>query len=313
MATLCLARIAWAEGSVTVKADGCGALDVAEIERLVALDLANVIEERKGVRFPPVQIACGDGSMRIVVDDPVTAKKLERELPLPNAKGRERTMALAISQLFLTSWTELLLPPPPKPVGPPPQAQGATAARAIAKKTVAPAVSRVTGELGLFGGAHGRDLAHTWIALASSLRAGVVIDQRFHLFALGGFETGSASRGLGSVEVSLATVGVGVGWRAPRRGVLSFDAALTGSLAYARIDGRANEGFVGAGGTGTGVDLAALLGPAFVFGAVRIGLELHGGVTFPQLVGDVRGDAPVRASGPWIGGGASLAIALGGG
>ncbi len=105
---------------VPVGAEGCGALDLAEVERVLALELAHLLSEKSSVTLPKVRITCAGAEMRIRVDDPVTGKTLERTLPMPTEpKGRERTMALAISQLFLTSWLELLSPAPkevPAPV-----------------------------------------------------------------------------------------------------------------------------------------------------------------------------------------------------
>ncbi|MGZ3423470.1 MAG: hypothetical protein ACXVEF_01995 [Polyangiales bacterium] len=295
-----------ARAELTVEAKGCE-LDVKEVERLLAIELASVIEERKAP-FPPVQVTCSAGSMTIVVDDPVTAKKLERTLPAPkpSEKGRERTFALAISQLFLTSWGELILPPPPEPVGPPKEAKGSVAATAIVKKKVVEARGPAL-EVSLFGGAHGRDLEHAYVDAATSLRAGVVFDERWRVFVIGAWETGSASRNRGTVEVSIASLGGGIGWRSPRVGALAFDAALTASFAWARLDGRpGSEATFANGGSGTGAELMIALGPTFLFGPLRIGAELQGGVLVPTIAGDVAGDASVRASGLFVGGGLTV-------
>jgi hypothetical protein len=295
-----------AQAELTVEAKGCD-LDVKEVERLLAIELASVIEERKSP-FPPVQVTCGAGTMTIVVDDPVTAKKLERTLPAPkpHEKGRERTFALAISQLFLTSWGELILPPPPEPVGPPPQAQGSIAAKKVVQKKVTVARGPAL-EVQLFGGAHGRNLEHAFVDFSSAIRAGVVLDERWRAFVVGGWESGRASRNRGTVEVTVTSIGAGFGWRSPRASTLVLDASLSASFAWARLDGRpGSEATFADGGSGSSAELMLAVGPTFLLGPLRIGAEAHGGLMFPTISGDVAGDAPVRASGLVVGGGLTI-------
>jgi hypothetical protein len=303
-ATLGVTTIARAE--LTVEAKGCE-LDTKEVERLLAIELASVLEERKSP-FPPVQVTCSDGAMTIVVDDPVTAKKLERTLPAPkpHEKGRERTFALAISQLFLTSWGELVLPPPPEPVGPPPRAQGSIAAKKIVQRKVVASRGPAL-EVQLFGGGHGRDLDHAYVDFASAIRAGVVLDERWRAFVVGGWESGRASRNRGTVEVTVTSIGAGFGWRSPRASSLVLDASLSASFAWARLDGRpGSEATFADGGSGSSAELMLAVGPTFLLGPLRLGAEAHAGLMFPTVAGEVAGDAAVRASGLLVGGGLTI-------
>lgn len=101
-------------GQLHVEVTECGALDAGEVERLLRIELLVVTQEiRSG---PPLEVAlrCAAPTMSIAVADPLTGKRLSRDVPLPPEEpGRERVVALAIAQLFAASWLELLLPSPP--------------------------------------------------------------------------------------------------------------------------------------------------------------------------------------------------------
>jgi len=294
-----------ASAAVRVEVDGCGSIDVPEIERLVALDLASVVDEHKDA-FPPARVTCDGGKMRIVIEDPVTDKRLERQLPAPKPgeKGRERTFALAISQLYLTSWMELVMQPPPEPVGPPKDAPGATEARAVVvKKTTVAAVRTWDGEVLLGFALRAPD------ALGAHLRASVGGAWRATVVA--SWETLRVERDRGHVDATLATLGLGAMWRSARVGSLVLDARATASIVFARLDGRdGRAGTVAGGGAGTGYDLGAAVGPTFLAGPFRIGAEASAGWIGPDLKGEVSGEDPVRLDGLHWGG--AVFVGLGG-
>jgi hypothetical protein len=115
---------------VVVQAEGCEGLAQAEVARLLDLELAMVTTEiRSG---PPLEVGlrCAGERLTITVLDPLTRKRLERDVPAPAPEpGRERVVALAVSQLFAASWLELLSatpPPPPPPDEPAPPSRAPT-------------------------------------------------------------------------------------------------------------------------------------------------------------------------------------------
>lgn len=304
LAMVCFAGRARAAG-VSVEAEGCGTLDTSEVERLVALDLASVIDERQGP-FPPVRVTCAGNKMRITIEDPVTAKKLERELPLPTGKGRERTFALAISQLYLTSWAELVMPPPPEPVGPPKEASGSKAATAIITKKIMPpptwGADAILGvNLRLRGGQGLNDVGGGFRAMAFS-------PSGFGAFVSAGYESLRVERSRGNVDATLASIGVGAAFRS--RGMLAIDARAGVSLVFVRVDGRpSNERTVSGGGLGTAIDVSAALGPTVLVGPFRLGIEGQVGYLLPRVTAEVRGEDSVSLHGAWMG--ASAFVGLG--
>lgn len=303
VAVTCTALRARADG-ISVEAEGCGSLDVKEVERLVTLDLAAVLDERKD-GFPPAKVTCVGNKIRILIEDPVTAKRLERELPAPKEKGRERTFALAISQLYLTSWAELALPPPPEPVGPPPNEAGSKAATTIIKKKVAPppswnAEGILAGSLRSRGGHGLNDLGGTFRALALSPTG-------FGVFVSAGYEAMRVERVRGNVDASIASIGLGGAYRTP--GMLAIDARAGVSLVFVRVDGRpGSERTIAGGGLGTAIDIAAAIGPTLLVGPFRLGVEGQFGFLVPRVTADVRGEDPVSFHGAWIGGSAFVGL-----
>jgi hypothetical protein len=284
---------------IRVEAEACGLLDLNEVERLVALDLASVIDERKD-SFPPARVICleKEKKLRIVIEDPITEKKLERTLPLPGGKGRERTFALAISQLYLTSWAELTLPPPPEPVGPPPNAAGSKAAVAIVQKKVVPpptwsADAILSVSLRLRGG-HGLN------DVGGAFRAVALSPSGFGGYVTASFESMRVERTRGNVDASLASIGAGGEYRS--RGMLAIDARAGLNLVFVRVDGRpTNERTISGGGLGTALDLSAALGPILSVGPFRLGVEGQVGVLVPRVTAEVRGEDSVSLHGPWVG------------
>ena len=98
-----------APSRVVVQAEGCEGLAPEEVGRVLDLELSMVTTEiRSG---PPLEVglACAGERLTITVLDPLTRKRLERDVPAPAPEpGRERVVALAVSQLFAASWLELL-------------------------------------------------------------------------------------------------------------------------------------------------------------------------------------------------------------
>jgi len=297
-----------ARAELGVEIEGCGEVDRDEIERLVALDLASVIEERKAP-FPPARVVCDGAKMKIVVDDPVTAKHLERELPAPIGKGRERTFALAISQLYLTSWLELAMRPPSEPVGPPKDAPGSRAARTIAAKKVEPAP---TWSADAMLGISLRSRAGLGLDdLAGVFRASAYLPNGLGAFILASTESLRVARDRGNVDVTFDSIGVGGAYRSHQ--TLAFDARVGAHLVFARVDGRpSGDRTVASGGSGTALDLALAAGPTLIAGPFRIGVEGQLGYLVPGVTAEVRSEEPVHLHGLWFGGGVHVGLGLGG-
>lgn len=295
---------------VPVEAEGCGALDLAEIERVLALELSHLLHGAEQVQLPKVHLSCSGSDMRIRVDDPVTGKSLERTLPLPTeAKGRERTMALAISQLFLGSWLELLSPPPkdaPAPVTTAPPALTVAAHDAARGRVGDPSVA-LAAVLGL----RRRDLGAPFSTFAPSLR--IAFGEGLRLVVDAGLESGSAARGAFAVSVLSVSATAGLGVRRVLTGHLAVElAALVGGR-WARLDGRTDDpAYETRGGAGGALEASIVGGPSLRLGPTRLGLELVIGRSFSTLRANVQGEREVSFGGWFVGLGASIGLPLGG-
>jgi hypothetical protein len=106
-----------------------------------------------------VRVSCTGEHLTLRVSDPMTGKHLERTLALTTAEVdvAGRTVALAVSELVLTSWMELTLKesrsPPPAAEFPTPSAQARSVARQRAEQSVDPGagISYVTAAFQLVG------------------------------------------------------------------------------------------------------------------------------------------------------------------
>ncbi|MFO0637460.1 MAG: hypothetical protein U0168_31940 [Nannocystaceae bacterium] len=226
-------------GPIEVAAIDCPGLDAREVGRLLAIDLAAVTHEAR--RGPPlgIEIRCRAPTLVIAIADPITRKRLERQVPLPrNEPGRERVVALAISQLFAASWLELLLPPapgpPPLPPTPTPSAAAVEAAGSYVRRRV-DARPRALG-LVLGAGVHGRALERAPLpAFGGELDVRGWFGDAAVLGRIG-FEGGVARREAGRVRAWQFALGLGTAGRvrvAPRW-ALGGTIVLAGALARLR-------------------------------------------------------------------------------
>ncbi len=288
---------AWAM-AVDVHVTGCADVDPREVERLLGLELAFVASApalRDALR---VDLACSAGRLRIASVDPVTHRSLEREVALgPPEPGRERTIALLASQLFVTSWAESFLqaPEPPAPVAPesPPRAPGGEADHDAA----------ATRDWEVAGGAGLR--VRDWSAPALAERAvlGPSLGVGHARLALVlGYERGSVPRAGGSVAWSMMSAGIGGGWRSGRLGPVAVEALATGSVVAVEARGeQARSGFVTSSTHSAVGEVSIAGGPVAFAGPLRVALDAELGATFPAATARDSADRAVVLGGLWAG------------
>jgi hypothetical protein len=101
------------ERDVLVHVDSaeCPGVDVAQVERLLDLELEGVGQPGDPPRVFGVSIACGDRTHVSVVER-TTEVRLEREVPriAGDDPDRERILAQATARLIVTSWDDLTAP-----------------------------------------------------------------------------------------------------------------------------------------------------------------------------------------------------------
>ncbi|MES1209937.1 MAG: hypothetical protein ABUS79_28710, partial [Pseudomonadota bacterium] len=301
LALLVVARTVAAAPTVHVQAQDCPGIDAAEVERLLEIDLGPLAAPRASVRPVQVALACQGARLRMTARDPILDRQLVRDVGIgANEPGRDRTIALLVSQLFLTAWAEEFLEHP----GPAPAANAAPA-----PPTRPPVPAGPRWELEADAGMRLRD----WSAPALAERFGVAVSRGagpVRLMATAGFERGAADRVSGAAVWMMGQLGAGAGWRSGRRGRVAFAAALTGAVVFTEIHGDpSSEAAAGSSVRGVLGEAALAAGPRLVWDRLRIGADLQIGVTFPGATARVSGDRDLALGGPWAG--AALTVGWG--
>ncbi len=300
-------RASAAVPAIEVRVSGCADVDGREVERLLAIELAFVASQQPTVGTIAVALDCAGSRLRMTAQDPILNRQLAREVILgPPEPGRDRTIALLVSQLFLTSWAEGLLERP-NPATTTPTAVPQAASPTIVVSGGEPPASTARFELRLESGARLRDWSNPAWGEQVSLGAAFRLKGRLRALAALDFEHGSTDRATGVVSWSIGAAGLGSGWRSRRHGAVAFDSSALVSLGFVDVSGEAGSAAI-AGSTLTGfVGEAALgAGPVFYWGAARLGLELQLGATFPTATARVSGERDVALGGLWAGAGLSV-------
>jgi len=297
-------------GRVAVTAEGCAGLDVAEVERILTLELTAVTERWDGSKPLELELRCEDSQLHLRAEDPITGKQLARDVDLELlVKERNRTTALLAAQLFLTSWAEYLLPDrTPGVLRPPPPDVRHETERLVREAMRAPAVEV---DVALVAGPRVRAWSSPTLSVHAGVRPALLLGEHARIFIELGYERGAATRAPGSVGYVLASGSVGALWRSGRSGALGFEAGVAGGAAYLDFTGEPSAlSALGTSISGAVGEARAMFGPTLALGPVRAGLELALGATFPRAVARVPGADPVRIDGPFAG--VSLILALGG-
>lgn len=295
---------ALADAAFVLSVHECDELDRAELLALLELELDDVAASFREHEPPLVELRCHDDALRVRIEDPVTGKAIQRSVPRPDGAGAERTIALAVAQLYVTSWLELLTPSaeplPDRPL------DERRAVERRARAAVAPALEApperdaALGEVLVFGGAGVRDLESPLPTFVVAASARFAPSASWSVVAGVGLEHGVAGRTRGDVEVWLGHVELGVGVPVLREGPLTLDLSARAGVVLARLVGRPHGDAVGgaslddvggrlvAGATAT-LALDALLLSA----AVDLGVDLH----LPE--GQVSGERSVVTAGPF--------------
>lgn len=305
---LVCARSADAEADPRVDLTDCPGLDAREIARVLGIEIEALLARRHGMDLPPVQLTCHGSSVRVTVSDPVTGKTLARDVPAPGVDDptRDRVIALAVSELFLSSWLELLLPPDTRVVPLPAAAPQVVVVTRVARRAIDPDPRRW--EIGLQGAARWRDLGRPYVGIQPSLVAGFVFSDWLRLFVATGLEIDRAARQRGSVRSWASGLGIGAGLRAGGNGTLFWDAGVLVSAVSVQTSGQAQtDGTAESSASGLGGEAVLLAGPGLQVGCFFARLEAQGGVSFPGFAARVAGEERVQWGGPWVG----AAIGLG--
>jgi hypothetical protein len=300
------------ESPLQVTAPTCPAIDPAEVQRLVVLELVAVTQEiREG---PPLRVELGcarSNVLTIAVTDPLTSKTLERTIPAPaDEPGQERVVALAIAQLFAASWLELLLPEaareqddPPVVLADPgtPNAAVRAATDFAAAQATPPFSPRA--ELATGVGVRGRSIeALPFPALHVDAEVRGWLSPSVGLIGRIGFDYGNANRDAGQVRGLAVMAGGGLGWRWRPREFVGMGGSATLSGGWARVAGRPGRGDVSGavnqGGTG---EVAVAIGPRVFARRFRLDVDAEAGGMLRTPEGLVEDAPSVTMGGIWVG------------
>ncbi len=314
--SFCSALAASARGEklpIALTVSACDELSESELRRIVAAELGATAVERKNPATTEVFVECQGDLVLLRVRDPLTRKAVGRsfDIGLSDRAARDRLVALAVSELVLSSWAELRVNPTPRvePLGPRPPESETSAARAAVSKWVqdyepeertwyeleAPAERRfrllpVFSMRSFFKG--------IGTLRGGGLRAG---EERFRFMswdvdAL--FEEGSLATHQGTYRIQTFTLGGGL------------YAYLRAKWIIARLGAGLRAGFIGSGATVTGAPGGSSSFAVWGWPLARSSVTFPLG---PHFVADIAGEAgyavlPIPSaegpgvSGGWIGG-----------
>lgn len=294
--------------------DPCVPVPADRVQKQTALELDVRVVPPSEARpqATRVRVFCTGEHLTLRVADPLTGKHLERTLALTTAEVdvAGRTVALAVSELVLTSWMELTLKKEPPPVVefPPPSPEARRVARERAEQSVDPGagINYVTGtvnvvgpfrEVGLAWGA-GAHLG--WRSRSPWLGAELGLDGSW----------AKASLSTGTVSVSTWSLALRAAFRLGSE-TLWFDGGPGGRLGIARLHGTPYDdtearGYTLAGTFGGPIVYAgggAMFGDVVIIGGVEVGYILR------EVEGTSDGERDVAIGGAWVGGSLGIGFA----
>lgn len=289
--------------------DPCVPVPAEPVLRLTELELEVPVVPPSQARpqATKVRVSCTGEHLTLRVSDPMTGKHLERTLALTTAEVdvAGRTVALAVSELVLTSWMELTLKqsrsPPPAAEGPAPSEQAREVARERAEQSVdqGAGVSYLTATFQLLGPFQRVGLswgagAHLgWHSRTPWLGAELGLD-------------GSYAR----ATVSTGTISVSTWSLAPRAAFrfgserFWFDTGPGIRVGIARLSGTASDPNATRGATfaGTFFALTAYAGIGVTLGDLVLSAGAEGGYVLREATGLVDQGHAVAIDNAWIAG-----------
>lgn len=291
----------------------CAGLDVAETERLLRVELAVVAARAEVARAPRVTVECKESSLHMEVSDAVSGGRRSLDLPAP-AAGKpdlERTVALAASQLFLSSWLEMIVKERPEEKPPaPPERRSSPMRRAHASPRSVHDADRW--ELALAGALRFRNFGNGTRDIAPFVLARRRFSGQWLLGGEVGLEVGEAARPAGNIHVASVRAGILGGARFGHEPFL-LDALVSSALVFVRASGvPLVSGAHGEERSALGADFALSLVPTLSFSHFQIGAVGQAGLLTPAFTARVPGGDPVTIHGPWVGIGLLLGADFGG-
>jgi hypothetical protein len=281
-----------------------------ELERLVRLELASVVDAGDHPESYSVEIRCHESEVKIRIEDPLTNKTLERTILAPprSEPEPERLIALSVAQLYRAAWLELAAEDaPPLPPAKPPlrRAEKEIAIAKRVSKTIL-GINDTASHWSLGGGlgVHAR-WVQTVLPNLELYGSWAPTDDSYWFLCSLGLEFWSVSRAHGFLETSVFRPGVGVGRELAKYGPWSlFVEALVGAD-YAHIAATAASPGYQANKPVYGWGFEASLSPGAgwrVGRAFRIEILLRTGLLAGTPKAIIDQDKDLSLNGFWMGG-----------
>lgn len=292
--------------SVSLSPVGCSGLDTAEVERVLGLELAAAAAKASQVpaRKPVVHILCTNATLHIEITDPESGAKRALDVPAPReGEGRERTVALAASQLFLGSWLEMIERAEAEKAAEAPKPKAQLAPKLPEPKPPEPApladAHRVRYELGV--GAEGtlRHLNDPMFLYGVGLSFTRIQAASWFVGLSAHGELGNTDRNQGEVRARLLSAELDTGLRSQFTH-WALDVQL--QLGVLAVQGKGISDAPAVEGStvnGAALDVGLAAGPSFGSGVLRLKLLAAAGYVFSQVRLRVAQEPSVELGGPW--------------
>jgi len=297
---------------VTTRVDPCVPVDLAQFNRLLQIELRT--SAAQGAATPTlteVSVSCGPAGIMLQLQDGLTRKSMARVLPAESFRDASSTrlLALAVAEFVVASWVELTLQPEPavEPVGPrpPPQARQAVEQR-MREQVASP--EPPSGNLSLTSGVQLWS-EHNAIPLGLGLR---ILQRPLPELAWtvsADLALGRARVDLGQVEVGTGSLGAALAYVMPTEHAV-FYIGPGARLGLTRMQGSPDEPQ-----HAIGENFSAPFGGPVLFGraefwvteALRLAVDLEGGIVTLPARAQADGMAVLALDGPWL----CTALALG--
>lgn len=298
--------------AVSVAKVGCADLDIEETERLLRVELAVVAARAERPRAPTVTVACSNSTLHMEISDPVTQARRGLDLPAPQGTaGHERTVALAASQLFLSSWLEMIVREPRREPEPHPDAPRVANKQPSRRSSHHTRLEPEHEELSLALGGKAHDLSRPFASAGLELLGVRVFDRRWFVGLRAAGESGTAQRSSGAIHSRAVAFGALGGLRFGS-GAWGLDAAACIGLSVLHASGEASVmNAAGSSATGSAAELALLAGPALRLPPFRVALSAEAGLLEPAIRLRTAHDRTTRLDGLWFGGALLIGVELG--
>lgn len=291
-----------AEG-VEIQGEGCDDLDIDEIARLVAIELAGTVAADVGDNGLVVHLKCDTDTIKMTVLGGSSDRSVERSIVPVNQSVKARVVALSISQLIAVSRMESQTSPG--------QGENNTKNSENDDSNVEPVRAEDSSYQRLKFPSKDRDIFITGggkLKLGKSLvvgNAGVKGDLLFSsnvgVTFLLDLEAGSVSRSAGTVTTMAVFWGIGVVGRFFRRELFFLETGIGAFMGYAYLQGNPEAWATGKSAGGMTGEFALLVAPTVTLQNTLLSIILKGGYTLENPVGSIIDEREVTIGGFWLG------------